>query len=197
MKLSRDAALALATNDERLMRMRKSELAYLHELANDPDLPAGPIVELGTFAGSSTIMLAASGRQVVTIDNYGYDARITPTVVQNRLAEAGFQSWEACALCGRPHATGSVQVMRADSRLVPPGIEQVAMLFVDSSHEARHFAQEMSAWAYTLQNGSIVACHDYDSPRWPQMKGAIDGYLGQKYDKLGLVDKLIAYRVVK
>jgi len=161
-------------------RCRLMELIQLCEwaLVAPPKLP---IVELGTFQGRSTAMLCLAARQidsaVVTIDNYTVDPVFTggreplpgepgPHRPPEEYAELTRQNLARLGFCAR--------IVIGDSVIIPEGIEEVGMLFIDSAHTAERFNAECDAWLPLMGKGSILACHDYKSTRWPEITPIID-----------------------
>jgi len=160
-----------------------SELQFLVHLAGIAPL-GGRIVELGTYHGRTAAALCLGGgaANVITIDDYSCreatgGSRPTPTSVRGNLAALNY----------------AAQVVCGDSRIVPPGIDRVTLLYVDSEHTRVQFDAEMAAWLPHVVSGGIVACHDYDSPTWLEMTGAVSAWLG-RWGYIGLVRRMIAFR---
>ena len=124
----------------------------------------GWIVDLGTYMGGSAAVLCAAcgdGR-VVTIDNYTASPVTSVEITQANLQAAG--------LCPR--------VVEGDSRIIPSGIEQVALLCIDTVHSSWFLDQELDAWLPLLLPKGIVAIHDYGDKRFPTMREAVDARFG-------------------
>jgi len=166
-----------------------AELGWLYQLAMQA--PAGMwFVELGTYCGRSLGVIAAAAAHrrghVLSIDNYDpFDCQPrgrTPKVVRTHLEEVGL--WDK-------HIT----LLQGDSRERPPDIDEVGMLFVDSEHTQIHFDAEMRAWLPYVVPAGIVACHDYNSPRWLEMTVAIQHWLfTSAFEHLGCERRTIAFR---
>lgn len=139
--------------------------------------PAGPILEIGTYCGKSTIYLAAAaqahGRQVVTIDHHrgseehqpGWEYH-DPTLVDDQvglldtvptlrrvLHAAGVED-SVIAIIGSSLAVGSVWST------------PVAMVFIDGGHTEQTALDDYRTWARHVQPGGLLAIHDvFPDPR--------------------------------
>ena len=167
------------------IRTRADEVALLYELCFQAT-KSGWFVELGSYQGRSSIALCQAAREmkrdkwVMLIDNFSEDASISVYKLNYNLGRLNY--WPA--------------IIDGDSRQVPPQIlpgQKVALLFVDSEHTAAQFEAEMDVWQPLLAKGAVIACHDYDSPTWTEMNGAIMKRLGH-LKRLGALRRLIAFR---
>ena len=142
--------------------------------------PIGPIVEIGTWCGKSTLYLAAAARrhdaQVVTIDHHRgseenqpgwehHDPTLVDPVAQRidtlphlraNLVDAGRDIEDTVTIVvGR--STQVARLMR-DSK---PG-----MVFIDGGHSETEAQGDYEAWAPVLPIGSYLAVHDvFPDPR--------------------------------
>jgi len=164
---------------------RSDELAVLYDLCFQAPR-SGWFVELGSYQGRSSVALCQAAREmkrdkwVMLIDNFSEDASISVYRLNYNLGRLNF--WPL--------------IVAGDSRTIPPQIlpgQKVALLFVDSEHTAAQFEAEMDAWQPMLAKGAVIACHDYDSPTWTEMNGAIMKRLGH-LKRLGALRRLIAFR---
>ena len=146
----------------------------------------GWIVELGTYEGASAEILCRVGGddRVVTLDNYtshveGED-HSSPREVKRALCQLGY--------------TPYVLVRQTDD--IPEFIDRVALLFVDSRHDAETLAKEMTAWEPILDPRAIVVLHDYDRPIHADLADEIDRRFRDGWQQLRLVKTLVAFRRV-
>jgi predicted O-methyltransferase YrrM len=133
--------------------------------------PAGPVVEIGTYCGKSTIYLAAAargaGQVVVTVDHHRgseenqpgweyHDATLVDPVVglldtlpafRSNLAAAGLEQ-HVIAIVGR-----SAQVARLWH-------EPIGMLFIDGGHTDAAATADYEGWAPHVRHGGALAIHD-------------------------------------
>jgi glycosyltransferase involved in cell wall biosynthesis len=157
----------------------RESLAVCATLAPSP----GWIVELGTYEGASAAILcrAAGDQRVVTIDNYTSHRdgdHSSPDEVRQALGQLGY----------------APRVVVGQTDAVPPDIDTVAMLFIDSCHEGWAMDREMEAWGPRLAQDAIVVLHDYDRPIHTDLADAIDRRFGAGWQRLFVVDTLIAFR---
>lgn len=161
------------------------EVAFLYRMALDMPIYS-TYVELGTYKGRTLTALAYAAKKryatVISIDNYQYEedscslAEVEENLMKNELEDL-------------------VQLIEGDSSDRPPHIDSVDLLFVDSCHTKEHFDKEMSAWLGCVQQYGIIICHDYNSPRWTEMTGAIDSWFKNKnYRYLGAERRMIAFQ---
>jgi predicted O-methyltransferase YrrM len=136
----------------------------------------GPIVEIGTYCGKSTIYLAAAAEQadqlVITVDHHrgseenqpGWEYHDTSLVdpavglldtlptFRSTLAPTGLES-RVIAIVGR-----STQVARLWQH-------QVGMLFIDGGHSEAAATADYEGWAPKITRGGALAIHDvFPSP---------------------------------
>jgi len=131
----------------------------------------GPIVEIGSYCGRSTIWLGAAaqseGRVVVTVDHHrgseetqaGWehhdpdvvDPRInkmdTLPFLRRTLFDAGLED-TVIAVVGKSPAVASVWG------------QEIAMLFIDGGHAVEHAAADYRSWAPHVAKGGVLAIHD-------------------------------------
>ena len=164
----------------------REEYGFLRECAESA--PDGLFVELGTFQGASTIVIAdvanERGLPCLTIDNFSMQRTPTnPQVVRNNLSRAGIDPLP--------------RIVSSQSHIVPNDVGKVAFLFIDTDHRAEVLNPELDAWLPLVSPGGIVALHDYNCPeRYPTMTPAIDGRLGDsdEWERIGLVGHLVAFQ---
>jgi MMP 1-O-methyltransferase len=150
--------------------MPEAEGLALHETAA-AYAPAGPIVEIGTYCGKSTIYLAAAARDhgqvVVTVDHHrgseehqpGWEYHDTELVepragridtlpyFRAAIAEAGLED-HVIAIVGR--SAGVARLWRAP----------LGMVFIDGGHTDEAAQADYAGWAPCLAVGGALAIHD-------------------------------------
>lgn len=159
----------------------ESEVRWLAELCGKAPRKGVVWVELGVFLGRSLSALcvcAGADVGVVGIDNWTYHVSCSEEAVRQGLERHGL----------------AARLVTGDTKIVPDGIERVGFLHVDSHHVAKQFNAEMAAWLPLVPVGGIVACHDYESPRWVEMRPAIDATFRAGWERLGIVRRMIAFK---
>ena len=149
--------------------MPTAEGLALHEAAREA-LPRGPVLEVGTYCGKSTIFLAAAAREVggtvVTVDHH-------------RGSEEHQVGWEYhdATLAdehGRLDTLGRFRRTLADAGLEPYVIAVVGrsadvaavwrsplgMVFVDGGHTDEAARTDFESWAPRVVNGGLLVIHD-------------------------------------
>jgi predicted O-methyltransferase YrrM len=169
--------------------MREEELRFLWRLAMQAQA-GSQFVELGTYLGRTLVVLGhvaqRRGKYLTSIDDYSYDERCSCAKVRENLIAAGL----AAAL-----DSAQIVLIEGDSRQKPAELVDIGLLFVDSDHFSTQFDQEMTAWLGSVRPGGVIVCHDYDSPTWLEMTGAIQRWLfTPQFARLGLVRRLIGFR---
>jgi MMP 1-O-methyltransferase len=131
----------------------------------------GPIAEIGTYCGKSTIYLAAAAREtgqlVVTVDHHRGSEEIQPgwehhdpevvdpvtgrmdtlPFFRAALAQAGLEE-HVIAVVG-----GSREVARIWGT-------RLGMLFIDGGHSEEHVVADYEGWAPWVATGGALAFHD-------------------------------------
>ena len=167
-------------------------MTYLCELAQDL-VPAGWLVDLGTYHGRSAMVLIQAtmrgrvGRHVITIDNYteGPDAK-DPSAGK----PPDFWSVKQRLKCrGRSHQVfGDV----ADVPMVCQG-QPIALVFADADHSAEGTRAVIETWAPLVVPGGLMVFDDYGNDRWPDVKPTVDEMMGD-WEKVGQVGSVVAFR---
>ena len=133
--------------------------------------PVGPIAEVGTYCGKSTIYLAAaaseSGQLVVTVDHHRGSEEIQPgwehhdpelvDPVTGRMDSLPFFRAALAAAGLEEHVVAVIGTSADVSRLwrVPLG-----MLFIDGGHSETSVVTDYEGWAPFVAPGGALAFHD-------------------------------------
>jgi predicted O-methyltransferase YrrM len=121
----------------------------------------GVIVEIGSFQGLSTILLAlgsrtGSGGRVYAVDPH---LRGTRDRFRGNIARAGFEDL--------------VQPVFARSTDAAHGFsEPIELLFVDGSHKREDVEADLACWLPKLVDGGTLVLHDTVSERGPKAVAA-------------------------
>ncbi|HXW45021.1 MAG TPA: class I SAM-dependent methyltransferase [Streptosporangiaceae bacterium] len=131
----------------------------------------GPIAEIGTYCGKSTIYLAAAasaaGQVVVTVDHHRGSEEIQPgwehhdselvDPATGRMDSLPFFRVTLAAAGLEEHVIAVVGASTDVSRLwrTPLG-----MLFIDGGHSEVHVVADYEGWAPWVARGGVLAFHD-------------------------------------
>lgn len=191
--LAEDDAIAMALTVHGLCCDEEIRFLYRIALKAPEELP---LVDLGTYQGRTAAILAATGRLVITIDNYASDPlfKSQPSVRPEEHAQQVADRLASLKL--------KVRVVLGDSAVIPfDDLEQIGLLFIDSKHTRERLYKELDAWLPLLVKDGILAFHDYGEPgHGPVMTPAIDERIRNKTDEwefLGLANWLIGFRRLK
>jgi hypothetical protein len=131
----------------------------------------GPIVEIGTYCGKSTIYLAAAareaGRTVLTVDHHRgseehqpgweyHDPALVDPLVGRIDTLPSFRRTIAAA--GAEDVV--VAVVTRSEVLAPLWTTPLALLFLDGSHTEESARRDQDAWVAKLAVGGTLAIHD-------------------------------------
>ena len=131
----------------------------------------GPIVEIGSYCGRSTIWLGAAahgaGRVVVTVDHHrgseetqaGWEHH-DPEVVDQRINKMDTLPFLRRALWDAELEDTVIAVVGASPLVATVWSTEIAMLFIDGGHGAEHAAADYRSWVHHVAQGGVLAIHD-------------------------------------
>jgi predicted O-methyltransferase YrrM len=133
--------------------------------------PDGPLLEVGTYLGKSTLYLAAAARarggQVVTVDHHRgseehqpgweyHDPGLVDPHTELLDTLPGFR--RVIADAGAEDVV--VAVVARSETLAPLWGTPLAFLFLDGSHTDESAGRDLDSWAKHLAVGGVLAIHD-------------------------------------
>jgi len=118
---------------------------------------AEEIVEVGTCTGGSGCILAATARRLTLIEPGTHRA----SAILRNLART---PWFHCA---------SLLTVK-DNIVWPHYPGKISLLFLDHEHTWAAVRNSLHGWRRSMAEDSIVACHDYNGEKYPEVKNAID-----------------------
>jgi hypothetical protein len=164
-------------------RATVGELAFLRACAGLAPRD-GAYIELGCYQGRSTAaILDGTVCDLISIDDFSYaPPDLGPSSASVVAAHLGIR-------CDR------WRCVFGDSASIPPKVEQVAFLFVDTEHTASRLTVEFDAWLPLTMPGAVIVLHDY-SPRFPGIVAVTDRRLGHsdEWEMIGRENTMIAFR---
>jgi hypothetical protein len=150
----------------------------------------GPILEIGTHKGRSTVLLATAQR------DSGYDGVVVSMDISDEflaearatLAEAGLGSRVLLVQGTRTALTG----------VLPPLVP--SLVFVDGDHTYEGVARDLAALEPIVPTGAVIAMHDFagydaEDPFWIQVEEATrDSWIAKDCEDIGRAGLLAVFR---
>lgn len=116
-----------------------------------------PFLEIGTYHGKSTNVLAGKGT-VITIDTFPYDYL------------KKFQE-------NQPDNT--IAIKGDSTKVVPTLTGKFGLIFIDGNHNLEFVLQDgINCWE-RLEDSGVIAFHDYYSQKWTDVKVAVNCLMGK------------------
>jgi len=174
----------------------------------------GAIVEIGSWKGKSTIMLAygsiaGNGNKVYAIDPHTG----RPDVPEEYLKIDTFQEFQN-NIKNAGVSNVVVPIVKKSEDAISDVTEPVSMLFIDGDHSYESTLKDLELWYPKLVDGGVVAFHDTLSKQLG-VKKVVEKYvykpskfkfrvlflvdsmlIAQKYDNIKLADKLKNYYIL-
>jgi predicted O-methyltransferase YrrM len=144
------------------------------------------IVEIGTYHGRSTIVLAkaAPGAEIVTIDPYASE----PDVGPRDLARFKANIEQAGVAAGVRH-------LRQPSSHALHAVEgDVDLLYVDGAHDLRTALPDIRGWGARVREGGTMLIHDSFSSVGVTVAQLMSLFFGAEFRYLGRSRSLAEYR---
>ncbi len=173
-------------------KLTSAEAKLLLSLAKD--IPRkGVIVEIGSYTGGSTILLAkgsrmTKGKKVYAIDAHthvrhredGVEIFSTIPAFRENLKNANVHDWV-------------IPVVKMSARAVSGWKNPVGLLWIDGSHDYRYVKMDFLLWEKYLVEEGIIAFHDTN---WPGPNRVIKEYI-QNSERFNIIKKVDTITVVK
>jgi MMP 1-O-methyltransferase len=146
----------------------ESEARFLGLLA--ACVPArGAIVEIGSFKGKSTVMLASVAAHYGLGPVIAIDPHTAPAVTDAKIAPGSSTFEEFISALRSAHVEDSVEIHRAYSREAAKGWNRpIRLLWIDGDHTFAGAREDFELFSPFLSNGAVVAMHDalhaYEGP---------------------------------
>lgn len=150
-------------------------------------LPRGArVVEIGTYHGRSTIVLAkaAPGAEIITIDPYTSEPDVGPRDLARFEANLG----QAGVAAGVNH----VRLPSSDALRVVEG--DVDLLYVDGAHDLRTALPDIRGWGARVRVGGTMLIHDSFSSVGVTFAQLVSLFFGDEFRYVGRSRSLAEYR---
>lgn len=149
--------------------LNEPEARTLYKLALQCKPSAG-IVELGSFLGKSSVMLAAASEEIdVAVYCVDYFSGTGPS--DPLYASTGGDDW-LVRFYGNVSPLRVSAIQGSTAEFADQFSGHVGMLYIDAGHKYEEVAADWAAWKKHLIPGAIVAFHDY--PNEPGVKQLVD-----------------------
>jgi MMP 1-O-methyltransferase len=133
--------------------------------------PVGPIIEIGTYCGKSTIYLAAAaaqaGQVVVTVDHHRGSEELQPgwehhdpELVDPAVGLMDTLPWFRSTLAATGLEEHVIAVVGRSAVVARLWREPAGMLFIDGGHSDAAATADYEGWAPRLSRGGALAIHD-------------------------------------
>jgi MMP 1-O-methyltransferase len=133
--------------------------------------PAGPVLEIGTYCGKSTVYLAAAARQagqpVITVDHHhgseenqpGWEYH-DPSLVDPRTGRLDTLPHVRATLGGARLEEDVIVVVGWSPRVARLWATPLGLLFIDGGHTETAAQADYEGWARHVAPGGALAIHD-------------------------------------
>ena len=132
---------------------------------------AGPIVEIGTYCGKSTIYLAAaaaqSGQVVLTVDHHRGSEELQPgweyhdpELVDPAVGLMDTLPWFRSTLAATGLEEHVIAIVGRSAAVARLWHEPIGMLFIDGGHTDEAATADYEGWAPRITHGGALAIHD-------------------------------------
>jgi predicted O-methyltransferase YrrM len=133
--------------------------------------PAGPVLEIGTYCGKSTVYLAAAARQagqaVITVDHHhgseenqpGWEYH-DPSLVDPRTGRLDTLPHLRATLGGAGLEQDVIVVVGWSARVARLWATPLGLLFIDGGHTEAAAQADYEGWARWVAPGGALAIHD-------------------------------------
>lgn len=122
------------------------------------------VLEIGSYAGLSTICLARTAEHVTAVDYF--DGRETPFPQDTRT-----QFWDNLKRYGVDH---KVEICHPEAEIPLP---RYGLALIDGAHDAPSVRRDIAKCLDVLDDDGLIAFHDYHSQQDPDVTTAVDELL--------------------
>lgn len=155
--------------------LRQSEAKTLENLARGKR-----VLEIGSYAGLSTIVMARVAESVVASDYF--DGRGTPTPISTREAfETNIKRYGVAE---------KITVHNPDE----PIAGEYDLIFIDGAHDRESVESDICKARECLAPGGTIAFHDYGEPAHPGVREAVEAFVSDGAEIISIHDTIAVVR---
>src|ERR1051325_4709866 len=168
---------------------RTPDMETLYALARLQERPGGLFLEVGSWKGRSSYILAAvahaAGARLVCLDTWhGYVNRSAPCFAEAeqdrdfiRHIKANLAEFGVAEATVNPGALGATVTLWPgvswdEARIMDN--HQFDLVFLDADHDSPGFDQDVAAFWPKVRHGGVLCGHDYGHPDFPDVKRVVD-----------------------
>jgi MMP 1-O-methyltransferase len=172
--------------------LRPSEAGLIYKAATQWPL-AGPVIELGSYAGRSTVVFALGDRQVHSVDAWSLDVTDLSAYHDGQIAAHSIFEQFRTNLA-RSNVTDKVRLHRGLTQEIGRTWQiPCAILFVDAGHTYEDASGDLRIWTQFLLPDGLLLMHDVFLDGFPGVKRAASELLRQGWRVIASADSLVAF----
>lgn len=153
----------------------------------------GSVVELGSWQGRSTAILALAGRQVYAVDAWDMDLPGLPQTRRDRSEASTRFSTNIGRLGLESHVT---KLRDSTDALGRRWSTTCAILFVDAGHEYAQVCRDLEAWLPHLEPKGLLLMHDVLAPNHPGVMRAASRILGRRWKVVASAGSIVGFEQI-
>lgn len=169
--MSEDAAVARMAGLEGWFSDNEARVLYRSAVESLTRFPHGALVEIGSYHGRSTVVLASAARDVRP------DARVHAIDPHEGIL-SGIRTgstWDSFLKNISTTGLSDVVVPIRQSAAEVDWSGPIALLFIDGLHEFENVSADYARFSKFVQAGGCVVFHDYSNPDYPAVRSVVDG----------------------
>jgi hypothetical protein len=158
--------------------------------------PAGAVVEIGSFRGKSTVVLARAAGSVVAIDPHaGSDRGPQEIAADASRGDADFDAFHAnLQAAGLAERVRHVRAFSADAHAAVSG--PLGLLYVDGAHRFGPARADLRDWGVRVAPGGAMLVHDAFSSIGVTLALAVECFLSPRWRYVGRTGSLAEFERV-
>jgi predicted O-methyltransferase YrrM len=181
--------------------LEEDEARMLYKHASELG-PIGPLLEIGSFHGKSTVVLGLAaksvGTRVVAVDPHeGINYRQGDIPPLPHLGGPSFDSFQAnLQAAGVEDVVEALVMSSIEAFGVTRDRDSFSFVFVDGNHGYEHVRQDFDLWSQRLIPGGVIAFHDANGKMPGPPRVVAEVRERADFEFLSLVEQLASFRKV-